>query len=368
MGLFRYVAAGASAALLAFATAAPLVAHAQQKLRVQSAFPPSSMIHENAKLWAERVKAMSGGRLLIELLPAGAVVPPFEVLDAVHKKVVHGGHTAPAYWVGKNRAATLFGPAPGGPFGMDMVDYLGWLTEGGGQDLYRAFYQDQLKRNVVPIPLTFVGGQALGWFKQPIHSWNDFKGRKCRQTGITAEVFSRSGMRPVNLPGGEIVPAGERGVIDCAEFVGAAEDMKIGFQTIWKNFYVPSIHEPATVLELLINADVWKALAPELQQIVLSAAMEATLRSQIAMHRADAAALVEMQSKHGVKVQRTPDDVLQKILESWDQIAKEEAAKNPFFKQVYESQRDYASKVVPTRRLTTPPYEFTANYYWPAKR
>ena len=144
--------------------------------------------------------------------------------------------------------------------------------------------------------------------------------------------------------------------------------MRIGFQTVWKNFYVTSIHEPATVLELLINGDVWKSLAPDLQLIVQSAAMEATLRSQIAMYRANADAIVEMQEKNGVKVQHTPDDILLKILESWDHIAKEESAKNPFFKKVYESQRAYASKVVPTRRLTVPPYEFTANYYWPEKK
>jgi TRAP-type mannitol/chloroaromatic compound transport system substrate-binding protein len=367
MNIFRWTAGCLGAVLIAIA-ATPGIARAQQKLHIQSAFPPSSMIHENAKFWAERVKAMSGGRLEIVLLPSGAVVPPFEVLDAVHKKVVDGGHTAPAYWVGKNRAATLFGPAPGGPFGMDMVDYLGWLSEGGGLDLYREFYRDVLKRNVVPIPLTYVGNQALGWFKQPIKGWSDFKGRKCRQTGITAEVFSRSGMMPVNIPGAEIVPAAERGVIDCAEFVGAAEDMRIGFQTVWKNFYVPSIHEPATVLELLINGDVWKGLSPDLQQIIESAAMEATLRAQMAMHRANADAVIEMQEKNGVRIQHTPDEILRKTLESWDQIAKDESAKNPFFKKVYESQRTYASKVVPTRRLTVAPYDFAANYYWPEKK
>jgi TRAP-type mannitol/chloroaromatic compound transport system substrate-binding protein len=367
MKLFRWTAGCFGAAVLAIAaTAASAQTH--QKLRIQSAFPPSSMTAENAKFWADRVKAMSGGRLEIELLASGAVVPPFEVLDAVHKKVLDGGHTAPAYWVGKNRAATLFGPAPGGPFGMDIVDYLGWLTEGGGLDLYREFYRDVLKRNVVPIPMTYVGNQALGWFKQPIKGWDDLKGRKCRETGITAEVFSRSGMTPVNIPGAEIVPAAERGVIECAEFVGAAEDMRIGFQTVWKNFYVPSMHEPATVLELLLNGDVWKALSPDLQQIIQSAAMEATMRAQIAMHRANADAVVEMQEKNGVKIHRTPDDILRKTLESWDQIAKDESARNPFFKKVYDSQRAYASKVVPTRRLTVPPYDYAANYYWPEKK
>ena len=214
-------------------------------------------------------------------------MPAFEVLDAVHKKVIDGGHTAAAYWVGKQRAATLFGPAPGGPFGMDMIDYMGWIYDGGGLELYRELYQDQLKRDVIPIPMTAVANQVLGWFKRPVASWEDLKGRKCRETGITAEVFSKSGMSPVNMPGGEIVPAGERGVIECGEWVGPAEDMKIGFQTVWKHYYMPSTHEPATVLELLINADVWKGLKPDLQEIIKSATWEATFRSQTIMQQAE---------------------------------------------------------------------------------
>ena len=134
--------------------------------------------------------------------------------------------------------------------------------------------------------MTAVANQVLGWFKRPVTSWDDLKGRKCRETGITAEVFSKSGMSPVNMPGGEIVPAGERGVIECGEWVGPAEDMKIGFQTVWKHYYMPSTHEPATVLELLINADVWKGLTPDLQEIIRSATWEATFRSQTIIQQA----------------------------------------------------------------------------------
>jgi TRAP-type mannitol/chloroaromatic compound transport system substrate-binding protein len=358
-----FAVAGALALAAASAAAQPVT-----KLRFQGAFPASSLMFENSKFFTERVKALSAGRLQIEMLPPGAVVPPFEVLDAVHKGVVDGGHTAPAYWLGKNRASTLFGPAPGGPFGMDMLDYMGWLYEGGGLELYREFYQKELKRNVVPVPMTSVANQILGWFKTPVKSWDDLKGRKCRETGITAEVFSKAGMNPVNVPGGEIVPAGQRGVIECAEFVGPAEDMKIGFHTIWKYVYMPSTHENATVVELLINGDVWNKLAAEHREIIQSAAFEATLRSQLVSNRLNAEALVELREKHGVKIERTPDDILIKILAAWDQIAKEESAKNPFFKKVYESQRAYAAKVVPARRDVYAPYELGANYYWPAKK
>ncbi|MBI3517197.1 MAG: TRAP transporter substrate-binding protein [Proteobacteria bacterium] len=364
----RWLTCAAVAALLIAGPALPAAAQAPTKLRFQASFPSASTIFDNLKFWAERVKQLSGGRLEIEVLPAGTIVPAFEVLDAVHKQVIDGGHTAPAYWVGKQRAATLFGPAPGGPLGMDMMDYMGWLHDAGGMELYRELYQDQLKRNVVPIPMTSVANQVLGWFARPVANWDDLKGRKCRETGITAEVFAKSGMATVNMPGGEIVPAGERGVIECGEWVGPAEDMKIGFQTVWKNYYMPSTHEPATVLELLVNGDVWKKLTPDLQQIMLSAAWEATFRSQTIMNKLNAEALKELREKYGVKIQRTPDDILRKILESWDQIAREEEAKNPFFKKVYDSQRAYASQVVPARRFVVLNYSIQADYYWPEQK
>lgn len=368
MKLAKTLLTGACAALLALGAALPGAAQAQTRLRVQSAFPAQGLYQIALENFAERVDALSGGRLKIELLPSGSVVPAFEVLDAVNKKVLDGGYTAPAYWLGKNKAAALFGPAPGGPYGMDVLDYLGWIYDGGGLQLYRDFYQTELKSNVVVFPLTASDRQALGWFKRPVAGWTDLKGRKCRQTGITAEVFSKSGMATVNRPGGEIVPAGERGVIDCAEFVGAAEDSMIGFQTIWKNFYPQSMHEPATVVELLINGDVWKALPADQQAIVQSASVEATLRSIYVRNKADAKALAEMRSKHNVTIHRTPDDIIVKTLESWDAIAQAEAGKNPFFKKVLDSQRAYAGQVVPTRRTITVPYTMAADHYWPVKK
>ena len=364
--LARFLVACAASLLAAGVTT--VSAQAQTKLRCQSSFPPSSTSFENSKLFAERVKALSGGRLEMEMMPVGALVPAFEVMDATHRKVIDCSHSAVAYWVGRNRAATLFGPTPGGPFGMDTLDYLGWLQDGGGQELYQEFYRDVLRRNVVPIPLTSVSPQALGWFRTPVRSWEDLRGRKCRQTGITAEVFGRSGMATVNMAGAEIVPSAERGVIDCAEWVGPAEDMAVGFHTVWKNFYVTSTHEPATVLEFLINGEVWNRLPKDQQEIIRAAALEATVRGILTMNFRNAGAVAELREKHGVNVQRTPEDILRKTLESWDQVAKEEEARNPFFKKVYASLRDYASKVVPTRRYTHPEYKLSADYYWPEAR
>lgn len=343
-------------------------AQAPHRLKVQAAWPAASSLWENFLIFTERVEKLSGGRVSIEALPAGAVVPPFELLDAVAKGVLDGAHWAAAYSVGKNSAATLFGPAPGGPFGMELTDYLGWLYQAGGLDLYRELFRDVIKRDVVPLPLVAVDNQVLGWFSRPINSWADLKGVKCRQTGITAEVFSASGMRAVNLPGGEILPAAERGVIDCAEWVGPGEDIRMGFHQVFKYYYMPSVHEPAIALELIINPTVWNRLAPDLQEIMRVAAFEVTVQSQIKNNKAHAAALVELREKHGVNVLRTPDDILIKTLESWDRIMQRETERNPFFRKVVESQRAWAHEVVRAKQVVNPPADLLRNYYWPEKK
>ena len=369
---FRWLAAGAAAVVLLAGSIESAGAQAPssqvQKLRFQASFPGTSTFMDTFKHWTERVKLMSGNRLDIEALPAGTLVPAFEVLDAVHKKVIEGGHTASAYWVGKNKAAALFGPTPGGPFGFDILDYQGWLYHGGGLELYRELYQQVLQRNVEPLPLGTVANQALGWFKNPVKSWEDLKGRKCRQTGITAEVYNRAGMAVVNMPGGEIVPAGERGVIECAEWVGPAEDMKLGLHTIWKYLYMPATHEPATSIELLINGDTWKAMGADLRAIIQTAVWEATWRGEMLIHKQNADAIKELKEKHGVKIERTPDDILRRTLEAWEEIAKAEAARNPFFKKVLDSQRAWAEQVVQSRRAVALDYSWGANYYWPEKK
>jgi TRAP-type mannitol/chloroaromatic compound transport system substrate-binding protein len=364
----RRLAAVAVILTLILALAAGLgQAQGTTTLKIQAAWPPASMLWENSKLFAERVGKLSGGRLKIEMLASGSVVPPFESLDATGRGVIDGAHAAPAYWVGKNKAAALFGPAPGGPFGMDMLDYLGWIYQGGGLELYRELYRDVLKIDVIPLPLTSVSNQVLGWFKKPIKSVADLRGVKCRQTGITAEVFTELGLRTVNMAGGEIVAAAERGLIECAEWVGPAEDMKLGFHHVFKHYYMPSLHEPAVVVELLINGKVWEKLAPEFQEIIRAATLEATIASAVALNKANAAALKELREKHNVQIGRTPNDILLGMLKVWDKIAAQEADRNPFFKKVYESQRRWAADVVTSRRTVHPAYEVAADYYWPQK-
>ena len=262
-------------------------------------------------------------------------------------------------------AAILFTGGPGGPFGMDHMDYLSWMWHGGGLEMYNKFYQQTLKLNVVTFPILSTSPQALGWFKKPIESLADFKGQKCRQTGIAAEIMNEMGMRTVNMPGGEIVPAAERGTIDCAEWVGGIEDLRLGLPQVWKYHYTPGMHEPSVVGELILNADVWKGLTAQQQEAIRSAATEAFVRGWVKWQRQNADAIEEMRTKHGTQILRTQPEILTAFLKAWDEIAKEESAKNPFFKRVHDSQRAYASLVVPAKRFMFPPYSFAANYYWP---
>ena len=217
--------------------------------------------HRSALVFfAERVDKLTGGNLKIEALPGGAVVPPFEILDAAHKKVIDGAYGISYWWVGKSITATLFANTPAGIAGMDAVDFIGWVYDGGGLELWNEFYQKELKLNLVAMPSIPPSPQALGWFKRPINDLADFKGMKCRQTGIApSSIQDGHGRR--NMPGGEILPAAERGTIDCAEWVGGVEDLRLGLHTVWKYHYTPGMHESSSVAELAINKDVWDSLA-----------------------------------------------------------------------------------------------------------
>jgi len=354
--------------------AAPAAAPAPAKpaaaggsLKFQATWPASLTLYENFTYFVERLNKISAGAVKIDAMPAGQVVPAFEVLDATHKKVLDGAHAWSGYWTGKNKTAILFTGGPGGTFGMDFIDAMGWMHQGGGIDLANEFFQKELKLNVVWIPILPAGPQAFGWFKRPIKNLSDFKGMKCRQTGMAAEVWQKMGMTTVNMPGGEIIPSAQRGVIDCAEWVGGVEDLRLGFHNVWKYHYTPGMHENTTIGELLINADVWKALPAQHQEMIKSAANEAFLIWWTKWQKQNAEALIELQTKHGVQILRTPPDILTAFLKTWDGVAEEEGKKSPFFKKVHDSQRAYASVVVPAKRFYFPPYSFAANHYFPEK-
>jgi TRAP-type mannitol/chloroaromatic compound transport system substrate-binding protein len=362
------VVAAVVAVVAALVLAGSAFAQQSRTLKMQSTWPASLTLQDNFRFFAERVDKLTAGSLKIEANAAGQIVPAFEVLDATHKKVIDGAHAISYYWVGKNKAATLFSSTPAGIVGMDHMDFLGWLYEGGGLDLWWEFYQKELKLNLVVFPILPASPQAMGWFKRPIQSVQDFKGMKCRQTGIVAEIYKRMGMNTVNMPGGEIVPSAERGVIDCAEWVGGIEDLRLGLPQVWKYHYTPGMHESSSVGEIMINRDVWNSLTAQQQEAIRSAATETYVRWWVKWQKQNADAIEEMQTKYGTQLLTTPREVLIEFLKAWDAIAKEEMAVNPFFKRVYESQKAYAAKVIPARRFMFPPYSFLANYYFPPKK
>jgi TRAP-type mannitol/chloroaromatic compound transport system substrate-binding protein len=351
-----------------FAVGAAAQTQQSRSLKMQSTWPAANTLQDHFKILAERVDKLTQGSLKLETMAAGQIVPPFEVLDATHKKVLDGFHAIAYYWVGKSPTAALFAAPPGGPFGMDHIDYLGWLYVGGGLDLWREFYQNELKLNLEPRPAHPSSPQALGWFKKPLRSVADFKGMKCRQTGLNAEVYAKLGQSVVNMAGGEIVPAAQRGVIDCAEWVGGVEDLRLGLHGVFKYHYTPGMHENNSIGEVVLNADVWKSLTPHQREAWDSAVKDTFITWITRWQKQNADAIEEMVKKHGVQILRTPPDILIASLKAWDQVAAEHSAKNPTFKKVYESQREYAAKVVPAKRYMFPPYSFAANYYWPQEQ
>jgi TRAP-type mannitol/chloroaromatic compound transport system substrate-binding protein len=358
---------------IAVAIAAAFVsigAHAQtasKTIKVQSTWGAGFTLQDHLRILAERVDKLTQGGIKIEAMPAGQIVPAFEVLDATNKKVLDGWHAISYYWVGKNPAAALFAAPPGGPFGMDHMDYLGWLYVGGGLQMWRDFYQNDLKLNVIVWPAHPSSPQAFGWFKKPLRSVADIKGLKCRQTGLNAEVYAKMGMSVVNMAGGEIVPAAQRGVIDCAEWVGGVEDLRLGLPGVFKYHYTPGMHESNSMLEVIVNGDVWKGFTSHQQEAWRAAQMETFVRWGVRWQKQNADAIEEMRTKYGTQILRTPPAILVEFMKTWDKMAAEESAKDPFFKKVLESQRVYAAKVVPAKRFMFPPYSFAANYYFPEK-
>ena len=362
---FSLAAGAIAAAVLTVAAPAAAQQPAPRQLKMQSTWPASLTLQDNFRFFAERVEKMTAGALKIDTAPAGQVVPAFEILDATHKKVIDGGHGISYYWVGKNKAATLFSNTPAGIVGMDHMDFLGWIYEGGGLEMWWDLYQKELKLNVVAFPIMPSSPQALGWFRKPIESLADFKGMKCRQTGIVGEIYAKMGMAVVNMPGGEIAPAAERGAIDCAEWVGGVEDLRLGLHNIWKNHYTPGMHESASIGELIINKDVWDSLPPAQQEIIRSAVNDTFLRWGAKWQKQNADAIEEMLTKHNVKILQTPPEINVAFLKAWDEVAAVESAKNPFFKKVIDSQKAYAAKVVPAKRFMFPPYTLQADHYFP---
>ena len=343
---------------------AVVTAAAPKVLKMQTSWPAADIWMDFARQYVERVEKMSGGRLKIDLLPAGAVVGAFQVMDAVSDGVLDMAHSVPVYWYGKNKAASLFGTGP--VFGGSATTMLAWFNAGGGRELYRELTQDIMKLNVVGLLGFPMFAQPFGWFKTEVTKVDQIKGLKYRTVGLAADLMQKMGMSVAQLPGGEIVPAMERGVIDAFEFNNPSSDRRFGAQDVAKNYYLSSYHQASESFEFLFNKDVMEDLDPDLRAI-LEHSVEAASTSNTAMAMDNYSKdLLELQTKEGVKVHRTSKEILDAELKAWDELIPE-LEKDAFIKKVLDSQRAWVDRVVFYELMNAPDYELAYNHYFPGK-
>lgn len=324
----------------------PMIARAQQPitLRWQSTWPAKDIFHEYALDYAKKVNEMSGGRLRIDVLPAGAVVRAFDLIDAVAKGTLDGGHGVSAYWYGKNSAFSLFGTGPA--VGMDANNFLAWMAYGGGQALYDELVHNVLNLDVVGFVYGPMPTQPLGWFKKPVQNAAQLKGLKYRTVGLSIDVFKAMGASVNALPGGEIVPAMDRGLLDAAEFNNASSDRLLGFPDVSKTCMLQSYHQPAEAFEILFNRKRYDALPADMKSILKIAAEAASAdMSWKAIHRYSQD-YIEMREKQGVRFFKTPDDILRAQMQAWSTVVDEKRKENPFFAKVLDSQMAWARRTV----------------------
>jgi TRAP-type mannitol/chloroaromatic compound transport system substrate-binding protein len=355
-------AATAGAATLGF----PAVVKAQGpiSMRWQSTWPAKDIFHEYALDYAKKVNDMTGGDLKIEVLPAGAVVPAFGLLDAVSKGTLDGGHGVLVYHYGKQNALALWGSSP--CWSMDANQVLAWHKYGGGRELLNKVYAS-IGANVVSFPYGPMPTQPLGWFKKPITKPDDFKGMKYRTVGISIDLFTGMGAAVNALPGGEIVPALDRGLIEAAEFNNATSDRILGFPDVSKICMLQSYHQNGEQFEILFNKTKFDSL-PAKMQAMIAYAVEASSADMswkaIDRYSKD---YIELQTKDKVKFYKTPDSVLQRQLEIFDQVDKKKSADNPLWKEVVDSQRAFAERAVRWYLDTQVGQRMAYNYYFGQK-
>jgi len=338
-------AAVAATATGAAALGFPAVVKAQGpiSMRWQSTWPSKDIFHEYANDFAKKVNDMTGGDLKIEVLPAGAVVPAFGLIDAVSKGTLDGGHGVLVYHYGKQTALALWGSGPG--YGMDANMLLAWHKYGGGKQLLTKLYQS-IGANVVSFPYGPMFTQPLGWYKKPITKVDDFKGLKFRTVGISIDVFTGLGAAVNALPGGEIVPAMDRGLLDAAEFNNATSDRLLGFADVSKVCMLQSFHQNAEQLEITFNKAKFDGLPDKMKAIIENAVEAASADMSWKSIDRYSKDYIELQTKDKVRFYKTPDSVLQKQLEVYDQVADKKSSDNPLFKEISESQKAFAQRAV----------------------
>src|SRR5215212_230357 len=333
------------AAVAAGAMTAPMVAvsQTQTSFRFQSTWPSKDIFHEMALDFAKKINDMTGGELKIDVLPAGSVVPAFGLFEAVSKGTLDGGHGILGYHYGKQNALALWNSGP--MFGMDSNMLLAWHKYGGGKELLDKLYAS-IGGNVVSFLYGPMPTQPLGWFKKPITKTEDFKGLKFRTNGLAIDLFTAMGAAVNALPGGEIVPAMDRGLLDGAEFNNATSDRVLGFPDVSKVCMLQSFHQSAETFEITFNKPKYDALPAKLKAIIAYAVEAASADMSWKAIDRYSKDYIELQTKDKVKFYKTPDSVLQAQLKLWDAILEKKSAENPLFKEIVASQKLFAERAV----------------------
>jgi TRAP-type mannitol/chloroaromatic compound transport system substrate-binding protein len=364
----RFIKTAAATTAGGAALAAPMISTAQTvSLRFQSTWPAKDIFHEYAQDFAKKVNDMAGGRLKIEVLPSGSVVPAFQLLDAVNKGTLDGGHGVVAYHYGKNNALALWGSGPA--FGMDPNMVLAWHNYGGGKALLAEVYA-ALNIDVVSFLYGPMPTQPLGWFKKPVAKPEDLKGLKFRTVGLAVDVFKELGAAVNPLPGGEIVPALDRGLIDAAEFNNASSDRVLGFADVVKNCMLQSFHQSGEQFEILFNKAKYDGLPAELKAVIDYAVQASSADMSWKAIERNSADYGELK-KAGVKFYKTPDSVLRAQLAAWDKVTAAKAAENPLFKKILDSQKAFAQRAGGWQNDYTVDFKMAWNHYFraaPAKK
>ncbi len=350
-------AAAGGAAMVAMpniATAAPTV------LKVQAAWGGGIFL-EDAKHYVDRVNAMAGKDLRIDLLSVNSVVKTSQMQDAVHRGVLDGAHYVPAYWYSKSKAASLFGTGP--CFGWSAQELLGWIHYGGGNELFEEL-MGSLRLDVISFFNSPMPAQPLGWFKEEIKSSAQMKGLKYRTVGLAADVLLEMGMSVVQLPGGEIQPAMKSGLIDAAEFNNPTSDKDFGMQDVSKHYHLASFHQSQECFEITFNKKKFNSLSKEHQAILryASEAENSNFYWYSTLRYADD--LISLKKDHGVNVYRTPDSVMAEQLDAWDVVINRISSEDAFFAKVVKSQKAYAKKVMDYLLLNQPDYSLAYKHYF----
>ena len=343
--------------------AAPAVVKAQGpiSMRWQSTWPSKDIFHEYANDFAKKVNDMTGGDLRIEVLPAGAVVPAFGLLDAVSSGTLDGGHGVLVYHYGKQNALALWGSGPG--FGMDANMLLAWHKYGGGKELLNKLYAS-VNANVQSFLYGPMPSQPLGWFKNPVTKLEDLKGLKYRTVGISIDMFTAMGMAVNALPGGEIVSAMDRGLLDAAEFNNASSDRVLGFPDVSKVCMLQSYHQNAEQFEVMFNKTKFDALPAKLRTIIENAVEASSADMSWKAVDRYSKDYIEMQTNDKVRFFKTPDAILKRQLEVYDQIIQKKSAENPLFKEIIQSQLAFARRTTQWEQDTVVSRRMAYDHYW----